>query len=458
LTPVAAGFHNATDIQFPPGDATGFVSTQTGVIHVIEGTGPRTTPFLDISDRVVSIGESGLLGFAFDPQWPADPYVYVHYTRELPTSPVTYQAVFARYQADPATRVASPGSEAVVLRITKPEDGPDRPGNGHQGGAIVFGSDGHLYLTVGDAQQRANAQMTTNLLGAVLRVDVNGGGTPLDCGEGQGIGTVPTGNPLSDGPGADCDEIFAYGFRNPWRITRDRGTGAIWIGDVGEASWEEVDVLQAGGNYGWPIMEGTHCTDTNPGCDQSPFALPVWDYGRSQGGAISGGYVYRGSSIPWLHGHYVYGDFVSGRVWALDPSNWTNQQIASIQGLISGFGESPSGELYLLDLTLGVYRIDGGPVGVAEGPSREALSLVTVGANPAGSRSSLRAVDATGGPARVVLLDLVGRRVATLFEGLLEPGQPRLVPLDASALPPGVYVAQLITGAGQASARVVVTR
>jgi glucose/arabinose dehydrogenase len=458
FTPVAEGFFGATDLQFAPGDPTAFVSEQDGRIHVVVGAGPRPTPFLDIRDRVVNIGESGLLAFAFDPQWPADPFVYVHYTRELPTSPVTYQAVFSRFQADPSTRVANPGSEAVLLRITKPSDGPDRRGNGHQGGSIVFGNDGYLYLTVGDAQQSAYAQMTTNLVGTVLRLDVNGGGSALDCGEGPGIATVPANNPLSDGPGGNCDEILAYGLRNPWRMSFDSPTGTFWIGDVGEGTWEEVNILDAGANYGWPIMEGSHCTPQNPGCDQTGLMTPIWEYPRSEGQSIIGGYVYRGSNIPWLQGRYVYSDFISGRVWALDRSTGSNQQVGLRPGLATSLGSDASGELYLLDFSAGVYRIDPGPVPAPQAPTGSSPVLTVLGPNPVESTTTLEVIADVAGLARILLVDSLGRTAAALFDGYLEAGSNVAVPFDATSFAPGLYVVRLMTSTGEATARIVISR
>ena len=172
-----------------------------------------------------------------------------------------------------------------------------------------------------------NGEDPTTLLGSILRLDVDGGGQPLDCASGTGSATVPADNPFVDTASA-CDEIWAYGFRNPWRMTLDPATGQIWTGDVGQNAWEEIDILERGGNFGWDILEGTHCFEPSSGCSTDGTVLPVWEYSHSLGCSITGGYVYRGSAIPELVGEYVYSDYCSGRVWRLDYDGSTAEKRA----------------------------------------------------------------------------------------------------------------------------------
>ncbi|HZD53710.1 MAG TPA: PQQ-dependent sugar dehydrogenase, partial [Woeseiaceae bacterium] len=245
-------------------------------------------------------------------------------------------------------------SEEIVLRIPQPN-------TNHDGGNIVFGPDGFLYIGFGDGggagDPDENGQDTTTLLGTILRVDVDGG-TPY---------AIPTDNPFAsdtncvDGVGtADCPEIFAWGFRNPWRFSFDAGTGELWVGDVGQNTWEEIDRVELSGNYGWNDREGAHCFDPPTGCSTDSID-PITEYGHDVGSSVTGGYVYRGADIPDLTGFYVFGDFGSGRIWVV--STESEQDTAPDELLdtplgISSFAESNAGELYVLDFNAGtIHRI-----------------------------------------------------------------------------------------------------
>jgi glucose/arabinose dehydrogenase len=304
--------------------------------------------FADISASVDSSpAEAGLLGMAFHPDFETNGEVFLSYTRQLGG----LQSVVSRFIVDSSSGVLDESSEEILLTVMQPA------GN-HNGGNLAFGPDGFLYAGFGDgggsaAQQ--NGQDTTNVLATIVRVDVDGA-APYE---------IPADNPFAgntectQGEGTlDCPEIFAWGFRNPWRFTFDRQTGELWVGDVGQNSWEEVDRVEISENYGWSEREGAHCFDPPTNCSTDNVD-PITEYGHDVGNSITGGYVYRGSDIPDLQGFYVFGDFVSGRIWAVaadseqgvDPDELvdTSLQIAS-------FAESNEGELYLLDFSAGTIH------------------------------------------------------------------------------------------------------
>jgi glucose/arabinose dehydrogenase len=300
---------------------------------------------LDIHDRVSSEGlEQGLLGLAFHPNYPANGRFFVYYTG------LRGQTVLSRFQVTDDPNVADAVSEMVLLTV-------DQPARNHNGGMIAFGPDGFLYVGLGDGgaanDQFGNGQNLGSLLGALLRLEV-------DAGEPYG---VPGDNPFLSVPNAR-PELWAYGLRNPWRFAFDRATGDLYIADVGQNQYEEVHVQPAGSpggeNYGWPIMEGRHCFQRDT-CSTTGLQLPVTEYNHSQGCSITGGYVYRGGAFPSLNGLYFYGDYCSGRIWALSrdaDGHWLSHQVLETSLNISSFGEDEAGEMYVLDLNGGaVYRL-----------------------------------------------------------------------------------------------------
>lgn len=294
--------------------------------------------FGDLSDRVIDYrasNESGLLGLAFSPEFGTDGRVYAYYTAGKPN-----RSVLSRFQV--AGDAIDMGSETVLLEVPQPF------GN-HNGGQIAFGPDGYLYVALGDGgsggDPEGNGQNLSTLLGAILRLDVSGEGY-----------AVPPDNPFVDTAGAR-PEIYAYGLRNPWRFSFDRASGDLWAGDVGQNKWEEVDRIVAGANYGWNVMEGFECYDSSD-CDTSGLELPRAAYGRGDGCSVTGGYVYRGPSMPELNGWYVYGDYCSGRIWAVDPADDSWPILLTESGLpIASFGEMPDGELLALTFENAVYRL-----------------------------------------------------------------------------------------------------
>jgi glucose/arabinose dehydrogenase len=321
---------------------------QYGVISVVSADGSiQEQAFLDIDARVKSGSEQGLLGLAFHPDYQSNGRFFVNYT-DLNGDTVVSE--FARAGTAGAV-VADAGSERILLTI-------DQPFANHNGGMIAFGADGYLYIGMGDGgsggDPLGNGQAPTTLLGKMLRIDV-------DSGDPYGI---PADNPFVDGPA--LPEIWSLGLRNPWRFSFDRETGAMFIGDVGQGSREEVDAEAAGAggrNYGWNIMEGDICFLTVP-CDNSGLTMPVAVNDRSRGEcAITGGYVYRGALYPELTGAYVFSDYCTGTLWALDAQVAVDDGTAEAFQLgesgfqVSSFGEDESGELYLVNLHGEIYRL-----------------------------------------------------------------------------------------------------
>ena len=323
-----------------------YLVLQPGRIMAFDNVPNPSSPqtFLDIRDRVSDRGnEEGPLGLAFDPDYPNNGYFYVYYSASSPR-----RSVIARYHAPPGTDSVDPSTEKIIMRI-------GQPFSNHNGGQVTFGPDGYLYVGVGDGgsggDPRGHGQNLGTLLGTILRIDVSA----LDE---TGSYVVPPDNPFVGVEGAR-PEIWAYGLRNPWRFSFDRETGTLWTGDVGQNKLEEIDIIRPGLNYGWNVMEGTSCF-RNAGCDREGLEPPVAEYGRDGGCSVTGGYVYRGSRIPSLVGAYVYGDFCTGRIWALrhDGSRVTEQaEIADTDLQISSFAEGPDGEVYILSFTGEIARL-----------------------------------------------------------------------------------------------------
>jgi glucose/arabinose dehydrogenase len=325
-----------------------FVTGQKGVIYTFNAdqAQPVSNVFLDITDRVNSGGnEEGLLGLAFDPGYRENGYFYVYYSADKPRRSVLSR--FTRGEGNPDA--ANPQSEVIMLEVGQPY-------SNHNGGQIAFGPDGYLYIGLGDGggagDPKHNGQNLGTLLGKILRIDVSG--TSVDGGY-----KIPADNPFVDTAGARA-EIWAYGLRNPWRFSFDTKTGLLWAGDVGQDKWEEIDIINKGANYGWNIMEGSHCYSPAAGCDRSGLTLPIFEYDHSQGCSVTGGYVYRGDKIPSLPGYYVYGDYCSGKIWALGYSNNTvtrNILLAESGLKITSFGEDLAGNLYILAKEGSIYML-----------------------------------------------------------------------------------------------------
>ncbi|RIH83547.1 Quinoprotein glucose dehydrogenase B [Meiothermus luteus] len=341
------------------GDGSGdlYVVEKGGRIRLIQGGSLRSQAVLDLSGKISTGSEQGLLGLAFHPNFRNNGYLYVNYTN------TAGDTIIARYTMNRSTKVADPNSEQVVLTV-------DQPYANHNAGWLGFGPDGMLYIPLGDGgsggdpqnhAQRLEAQSgNRHLLGKVVRIDVNA----TESGRNY---RIPSDNPTL---GGRVSEIWAYGLRNPWRASFDRATGDLWLGDVGEGAMEEVSLGPKGGkglNYGWRIMEGTRCNDNSisPGCNHPSLTPPVHAYGRGDGYSVTGGYVYRGERFPRMRGRYFFTDFGTGHLWSLRQVNGAWQRKTELPSLGTGlasFGEDEQGELYLVNLLSGkVWRIEDQP-------------------------------------------------------------------------------------------------
>ncbi len=327
------------------GDGSGrlFLVEKPGTIRIVQGGALLPAPFLDIRDLVKSSGsEQGLLGLAFAPDYSSSGRFFVHYIDQ------DGNTVIARYRASSDPDLADPASAAVILRI-------DQPYANHNGGDLAFGPDGYLYIGMGDGGSEGDplgtGQRLDTLLGKILRIDVRGD-----------TYAIPVDNPFLNQQGAR-PEIWAYGLRNPWRFSFDRATGDLYIGDVGQDSYEEIDFQAAGSaggpNYGWSIMEGFH---PYKGGSIAGLTPPVAEYDHTSGNcSVTGGYVYRGSAISALAGIYVFGDYCTGQTWVLHrfPEGWGMAQWFGMNIAISSFGEDEAGELYVLDYRGGgAFRLE----------------------------------------------------------------------------------------------------
>jgi len=347
--------------QAPQDTTRWYVIEQGGRVRVFPNTDNPTaaTSFIDLTSATQSGGEMGLLGMAFHPAYPTDTRVYISYTPK--GTPRVSRISEFRTSDGGATLNAS--TERVLLTVNQPEEN-------HKGGNIAFGPDGFLYIGLGDGGGGGdghgaigNGQNLQTLLGKMLRIDVNTATSGFNY-------SIPNDNPFAGNPlcGANgtsaqsCPEIFAYGFRNPWRWSFDRDSGQLWVGDVGQGAWEEVDLVVRGANYGWRCREGAH--PFNAACGTAPQSPtdPVAEYGRTAGASITGGFVYRGSAIPSLRGRYVFADFVSGRLWHIARETPPTLEVTAAQALdsglsISSFAQGADGELYVLHYSGTVHRL-----------------------------------------------------------------------------------------------------
>jgi glucose/arabinose dehydrogenase len=324
-----------------------FVVQQSGAIRIIKNGLLQTPPFLDISSRISCCGERGLLSVAFPPNYAGRQHFFVYYTN------TAGNIVVARYGLTANPDVADPNSETIILTVNHPTN------SNHNGGQLAFGpTDGYLYLGTGDGGGAGdlpnNAQNLTVLLGKILRIDVEAP-TPTGTPTTPTPYVIPTTNPTPNATPGYRREIWASGVRNPWRFSFDRQTHDLFIGDVGQGSYEEVDVQPAastgGENYGWHIMEGFHCYNATT-CDSTGLTLPVVEYDHSQGNcSITGGFVYRGTQFPRMQGVYFYADYCSGRIWGMQRSGstWQTSQLYDAPFQITSFGEDEAGELYITE-------------------------------------------------------------------------------------------------------------
>jgi glucose/arabinose dehydrogenase len=354
------------------GDGSGrlFIVEQSGRIRIYQSGDLLPTPFLNISDRVLSPsngggGEEGLLSVAFPPNYTGKGYFYVYYTSLNGNNQIS------RFHISGANQ-ANANSEELILSLNHPTQ------NNHNGGQLAFGPDGYLYIGTGDGGGAGdppnNAQNPNTLLGKILRIDVEPGQPPaitqahrsylplmLQGGPSPLAYRIPSDNPFV-GQSGYRQEIWALGLRNPWRFSFDRLNDDLYIADVGQSAWEEVNhqpgSSNGGENYGWRIMEGKHCYNSQS-CNQSGLTLPVWEYSHADGCSITGGFVYRGSTYPALQGIYFFADYCSGKIWGLvkETGIWQSSLLLDSPYNISSFGEDEAGELYVVDRDGNIYRV-----------------------------------------------------------------------------------------------------
>ncbi len=344
LIEIASGLEAPTHLISPPQDSRLFILEQAGRIRVVRDGRLLDVPFLDITDRMRSGGERGLLGLAFHPRYIENGFFYVNYTD------LQGDTRIERYTAAAGADLADVASAKLILQV-------EQPFGNHNGGLVAFGPDDMLYIGMGDGgasgDPQGHGQNRGTLLGALLRIDVDGG-DPY---------AIPGDNPFAGRPGMR-GEIWAWGLRNPWRFAFDAEDGLLYVADVGQNAWEEVNIQPAtlgGLNYGWNIMEGDHCYNAAT-CDRSGLTLPGFEYGHDEGCSVTGGYVYRGARIPALDGHYFFGDYCEGWIRSL---RYVNGEVAEVRewpvGEVSAlfsFGVDAGGELYVLSGSGRVYRFD----------------------------------------------------------------------------------------------------
>jgi len=427
------------------GDGTNrfFVVQQYGVISTFENIPgvDRHKVFLDISDRVSPTGEElGLLGLAFHPNYPDSGYFYVNYTN---SKSGTLRSYIARYTVS-ATNPDSALHESEVILLTV-----DQPYTNHKGGKLAFGPDGYLYIGFGDGgsanDPENRAQNLSTVLGKILRVDVNKTDPGLQY-------SIPPTNPFYMNQFGYREEIFAYGLRNPWKFSFDPVTSNLWVGDVGQDTKEEIDIVTRGGNYGWHLMEGFICNAVaNPACqDTAGLISPIWDYSHNNGdAAIIGGYVYRGTAIPSLSGMYIFGDYVTRNTWALA---YDGIHSASIRPLttesysISSFGVDTSREIYLCSYSSSgrIFKLTGPATNVNQETVHlpHIYQLIQNFPNPFNPSTVIKYDLPALSKMSLKVYDLLGREVATLVDGTKPAGTYTEI-WNANTMPSGVYFYKL---------------
>lgn len=451
--PNLPAFYWPVDLQAPfDGSNRLFIVEKDGRIWVIQNDPSVSTRtlFLDISAKVKTDGSEGLLALAFHPDYENNGTFFVMYNTINP-----YTSRWARFHVSGNPNVADPLSEDPFIEIPQQN-------NCHKGCGLVFGADGYLYISVGDDCQGWPGQDRTTLMGKLLRIDVNGTSPGLDY-------AIPPDNPFAGNTQGWREEIYAYGLRNPWRFSIDRGeSNRIFLGDVGEAAWEEIDIISKGRNYGWIKMEGTDCWPNPAVCDTVGMnaVMPIYQYPNLSdlGASVIGGYVYRGHQNPNLWGKYVYADVAQG-IFTLDYNGvgWISELIHTddpTKQFVS-FGIDEENELYAVSLFGQIYKIvDTATTGV-RGPV-PAASMLTVEPNPFQTSTTLRFTPSSSRDVRVDVYDVRGHRVNTLLAG--SPSADHALRWDGvddrgRKLPSGVYFARLtINGRVATSQRIVLVR
>lgn len=423
IVPFAAGINKPVCIT-NAGDSRLFVIDQAGYIRIIDtGGNIYPVPFLDIHDRVTYGGEQGLLGVAFHPQYSSNGYFYVNYTGEGDS---THISRFAISSGNPD--IADPSSEIKLMTIFQPF-------TNHNGGDLCFGPDGYLYIGLGDGGSAGDpgnrAQNPMEYLGKMLRIDVNQG-NPY---------SIPPSNPFYNSL-STLGEIWALGLRNPWRFSFDRLTGDLWIGDVGQSTFEEIDYqlsASAGGeNYGWRCYEGNQEYNSSGCPGSSAFTFPVYTYLHGPECSVTGGYVYRGSSSSPFYGYYIFADYCSDRIMTLHnvAGDWVEEDFGQFPGNnFSTFGEDASGQLYVAGLTSGtIYRVLENSTGIIGKNNLSGLKIIQ---NPYSGKIRIE----TGSIGREMIIDMFDMKGITLFSDNTRESHYEF---DAGFLPAGIYFLKIV--------------
>lgn len=426
-------------MQVPDTSGKFLVVSQAGLIFTFENTPSvsRRDTLLNISSRVFYSGEAGLIGIAFHPDFVNNKLLFLHYNWRTGTVTQTViSSVVCAYDSRGVLR-ANPSTETIVLTLNQPY-------NNHNGGKMEFGNDGFLYISLGDGGSGNDPQNfalnMNSLLGKILRINVDPNqATPY---------TIPADNPyVNAGPNVR-PEIWSYGLRNVWKFSVDRPTGRIWAADVGQNAIEEINIIYRGANYGWRTYEGTRCNIAP--CSPSGVTMPIFQYSQAQNDkSITGGVIYRGSSLPPLSGHYLYGDYVSGRLWALDVNDTTNvvnTLLMSSQGAISAFGTDSAGEVYVAR-----YNANNGVIlklvnPSISGVSKRNITQMEVYPNPAHEEALLDYEIKRGGSLKVELFSTKGDRVKEIKALGQEKAGKHQLKLSLNNLPLGKYMVQITQG------------
>lgn len=432
-----------------------FVVSQTGFIIVFQNyyTVSEFDVFLDITAKVDWGGEKGLLGLAFHPNYKENGYFFVNYT-----APSQLRTVVSRFKVSQANpNIADPQSEEIIF--TTPQ-----PFSNHNGGKIVFGPDGYLYIALGDGgsggDPQNNAQNLGSPLGKILRIDVD------KQANGKKY-SIPDDNPFVNNDEGYLEEIFAYGLRNPWRFTFDLQTGWLWAADVGQNDWEEINIVNKGGNYGWRFMEGTHCYNPQQNCDDGTLEHPIWEYphNNSGGWSITGGEVYRVDESSELYGKYIYADFVSGNIWSLQYdgiNSPVNKFLHSQPGIgISGFGKDEIGNIYLCDLNGTIYRFEE-PVTTVQNDNYiiEGYLLEQNFPNPFNSTTQIVFSVPEEQNVKLAVYDSLGAEIKVLFNEKVSAYENYKITFDTTELnlTTGIYYYRIETKAGSFTKKMILLK
>lgn len=440
-------FSQIVDIQSPnDGNNKIYVVSQPGFIYSFENNESvlEYETFLDISDQTSNGGERGLLGLAFHPNFEENGYFFVDYTKANPL-----RTIISRFYADPQSQSeVDISTEKMILEL-------EQPYSNHNGGQISFGPDGFLYVSFGDGgsanDPEFRAQDRTTLLGSLIRIDVD---NSIENEQYR----IPIDNPYVGNNFDFREEIFAYGLRNVWRFSFDSETNNLWAADVGQGKWEEINIIEKGGNYGWNTMEGIDCFNASVECDQNGLELPIWKYGHNNDGgySITGGFVYHGNNVSELQNKYIYGDFVSGNIWMFQKNNDIpeNKLISNTDYQISTFGVDEKNELYFADYSSGkIYTFEGTPVSGLKKYDNFDFSLNQNYPNPFNPSTTIKYTIPNkktwhGSPVQNVtlkILDILGQEIITLVNEEQVPGNYE-VKFNGRNFASGIYFAKLSSG------------